>query len=519
MWYGNFETVLTVTLIFSSMIIFAYSLRSLFFIFTIIIIRHKCSIVIKEEKEEGVNTFIYVDEKIDYNYPGNFFPFISILIASYNESIVIERLLSSLSKLSYNHNKFEIIIIDDSDDGTYDILKKWQKAISNLKVIHRQNRDGWKGGALNLGINNLNKNSDIVLIVDADNVLEENTLEKIVRYFRDLEEKEFSTYVIQGYPKSTGIYIENKKSSSSIIQSNKNEVNKEKIDYNNNKNKNNNKNNWVYKGISFRLYQRNLVEFIAKEKLNLPLQITGSLFAVRTIVLKSLRFSHDICEDWDLTLDIYLSEVTNNLLVSVENNFTDYKKFEKINDDRIINNGNKTKNNEKIQKIISFEPTLVSYSEITNKLSSYFRQRMRVSEGHTREFRKRIIKIIENEKLTFLSKTELFFVGLRYAKYIPSMLLVIIDLILLIDQGINNILINDFLKISIGIQGLSLLIYILYNILSLKIRYKFLMRDFDFKDILYLLLLNICTMPAFVVGSFLGFIMPKGNFYRTKRNE
>jgi cellulose synthase/poly-beta-1,6-N-acetylglucosamine synthase-like glycosyltransferase len=363
----------------------------------------------------------------------------------------------------------------------------------------------------------LNKNSDIVLIVDADNVLEENTLEKIVRYLRDLEEKEFSTYVIQGYPKSTGIYIENKKSSSSIIQSNQNEVNKEKIDYNNNKN--NNKNNWVYKGISFRLYQRNLVEFIAKEKLNLPLQITGSLFAVRTIVLKSLRFSHDICEDWDLTLDIYLSEVTNNLLVSVENNFTDHKKFEKINDDRIINNGNKTKNNEKIQKIISFEPTLVSYSEITNKLSSYFRQRMRVSEGHTREFRKRIIKIIENEKLTFLSKTELFFVGLRYAKYIPIMLLVIIDLIILIDQGINSILINDFLKISIGIQGLSLIIYILYNILSLKIKYKFLMRDFDFKDIIYLLFLNICTMPAFVVGSFLGFIRPKGNFYRTKRNE
>ena len=197
------------------MIIFAYSIRSLFFIFTIIINRQKCSIVMKEEKEEGVNTFIYVDEKIDYNYPGKFFPFISILIASYNENIVIERLLLSLSKLSYNHNKFEMIIIDDSDDGTYDILKKWQKAISNLKVIHRQNRDGWKGGALNLGINNLNKNSDIVLIVDADNVLEEDTLEKIVRYFRDLEEKKFSTYVIQGYPKSTGVYIENKKSSSS----------------------------------------------------------------------------------------------------------------------------------------------------------------------------------------------------------------------------------------------------------------------------------------------------------------
>src|SRR5688572_4911358 len=203
----------------------------------------------KEEKKEGENKFNYVDKNRDNNFPANFIPFISILIASYNENIVIEKLLSSLSKLSYKHNKFEIIIIDDSDDGTYDILKKWQKAISNLKVIHRQNRDGWKGGALNLGINNLNKNSDIVLIVDADNVLEEDTLEKIVRYFRDLEEKEFSTYVIQGYPISTGLYIENKKSSSSssIIQSNQNEVNKEKIEYNNNNN--NNENNWVYKGI------------------------------------------------------------------------------------------------------------------------------------------------------------------------------------------------------------------------------------------------------------------------------
>jgi cellulose synthase/poly-beta-1,6-N-acetylglucosamine synthase-like glycosyltransferase len=472
----------------------------------------------KGEKKEGENKFNYVDKNRDNNFPANFIPFISILIASYNENIVIEKLLSSLSKLSYNYDKFETIIIDDSDDGTFDILKNWQKAISNLKVIHRQNRDGWKGGALNLGINNLNKNSDIVLIVDADNVLEEDTLEKIAIYFRDFEEKELSTYVIQGYPKSTGIYIEkkNSSSSSSIIHYNQNEVNKEKIDYNNN---NYNKNNWVSKGISFRLYQRNLVEFIAKEKLKLPLQITGSLFAVRTNILKLLRFSEDICEDWDLTLDIYLSKVTNNLLVSVENNFTDYKNFGKINYDRLNNNSNKTKNNEKIQKIISFKPMLASYSEITNKLSSYFRQRMRVSEGHTREFRKRIKKIIENERITFLSKVELFFVGLRYAKYIPIMFLVIIDVILLIDQGIKSILTNDLFKISIGIQGLSLIIYIIYNILSLKINYKTIAGDFAFKDFIYLLLLNICTMPAFVIGSFLGFIRPKGNFYRTKRNE
>ena len=97
--------------------------------------------------------------------------------------------------------------------------------------------------------------------------------------------------------------------------------------------------------------------------------------------------------------------------------------------------------------------------------------------------------------------------------------MVIIDFFLLFDQGINSILTNDFLKISFGIQGLSLIIYIIYNMLSLKINYKTVTKEFTSKDMVYLLLLNICTIPVFVIGSFLGFIRSKGNFYRTKRNE
>ena len=149
------------------------------------------------------------------------------------------------------------------------------------------------------------------------------------------------------------------------------------------------------------MYQRNLVEFIAKEKLNLPLQITGSLFAIRTIILKAIKFSHDICEDWDLTLDIYLSEVANNLLVSVEHKFAEYKKTRKINYDKINNNSNKTKHNGKIQKIISFRPILISYSEITYNIMPYFRQRMRVSEVIQGVLEK-IIKIVKKWKTDLL---------------------------------------------------------------------------------------------------------------------
>ena len=141
---------------------------------------------------------------------------------------------------------------------------------------------------------------------------------------------------------------------------------------------------------------------------------------------------------------------------------------------------------------------------------------MRVIQG---VLEKKIIKIVKNKRLTFFYKLELFFLGLKYAKYIFIIFLVIIDFFLLLDEGINGILTNDIFKISFGIQGISLIIYIIYNMLSLKINYKTVTKEFTSKDMIYLLLLNICTIPAIVIGSFLGFIRSKGNFYRTKRNE
>src|SRR5215204_3514811 len=489
------------------MIIFAYALRSLFFIFTTIIFWKQFSIVMEEEKL-AINKFFYVDKNIDYNYL-EIFPFISILIASYNESIVIERLLSSISNLSYTHDRFETIIIDDSDNGTFDILKKWQKAIPNLKVIHRQNRDGWKGGALNLGIDNLNKNSDIILVVDADNILEEYTLEKIAIYYRQIQEKEFSVLIIQGYLRSI-IFPENK-NSSMIKPSNNIKIFNEYINCKNN--------NWISQGISFRLYQRNLIEFLAKEKINLPLQITGSLFAIKTNLLKSIRFSHDICEDWDLTLDIYLCEASNNILSFLSNNIDDHTKINLVNN--VYNSGNNgsNKKNKKIKKIIAFEQSLVSYTEITQSIQTYFRQRMRVSEGHTRGFRKRLIKIIKSDRITLLYKLELLFLGLRYAKYIFIMLLILIDLFMLLYLGIDVVLIHNFTKFSIGLQVLSLIIYVIFNLLSLGINHKLGIEGFTIKHIIYLLAVHICTIPAFTIGSLLGFVMSKGNFYRTKRKK
>jgi cellulose synthase/poly-beta-1,6-N-acetylglucosamine synthase-like glycosyltransferase len=426
----------------------------------------------------------------DSNKVIDFFPFISILIASHNEKLVIEKLLSSLSKLSYNHERLEIIIIDDSDDGTYDILNIWQTEIPKLKVIHKKNRTGWKGGALNLGIKTLNKNSDIALIVDADNILEKYTLKKIAKYFLEQQEMGFSVSIVQGFPNPI-VFPTYKKSSSEVKLEDIRHFIHENINNNNSK-------NWVSKGITFRLYQRNIIEFLAKEKLNLPLQITGSLFAITTSLLKSIGLSHDICEDWDLTLDIILCEVSNN--IKSHNEYSNKNK--KIN-----------------KKIITFEPSLVSYTEITKSILTYFKQRMRVSEGHTRGFIIRIIKIIKCDKINLLDKIELFFVGLRYIKYSFIILMISINFFLLSEKGIDGILTNNFIKISLWLQSFSLIIYIIFNLLSLKNAHRIEIEKFEIKYIIYLLGVNIFTIPALTIGSLLGFVRTKGNFYNTIRNE
>ena len=103
-------------------------------------------------------------------------PFISILIASFNEKDIFNKLLYSISKLDYDISKYETIIVDDSIDDTVKILEKWKNQITILKVLYRKKREGWKGGALNEGIEIMNDKSDIALVVDAEKILEKNTL-------------------------------------------------------------------------------------------------------------------------------------------------------------------------------------------------------------------------------------------------------------------------------------------------------------------------------------------------------
>jgi cellulose synthase/poly-beta-1,6-N-acetylglucosamine synthase-like glycosyltransferase len=427
--------------------------------------------------------------------PDDEYPFISILVATHNESLVIERLLKSFAGLTYPTDRFEIIIIDDSTDDTYQKIQSMLTLFRNLKVIHRNNRAGWKGGALNVALEAMDKRASNVLVVDADNILLEDTLERFVSRFIEKQsiynEKGVPVLAIQGFP---------------ISKSNPEADNEWWIKAN--------LGNWVARAIDFRLSQRNMIEFAAKDLLDLPLQITGSLFMIRADVIKSIKFSNDLCEDWDLTINLCCPQPSSADILVRGNTKTERNSHRPANSicfPKPFGVSSRPK--------IIFDKELVSYCEATTDLAAYFRQRMRVSEGHTRGLRRGIRRIAGNKMLSLVDKLELLLNGLQYAKYISVLGIEIINVILILmflsGSYSSQQLINMF-ELSFSLQAGNLVVALVR--ITLAVRICRAVRSYDIKDIMCLLALAAITTPAFVIGSLRGFFQDNGTFYRTRRN-
>ena len=151
---------------------------------------------------------------------------------------------------------------------------------------------------------------------------------------------------------------------------------------------------------------------------------------IRSDLIKQFGFSNDLCEDWELTLDIYF----HSNMTSSDGDEANFNCWRNRNSKKVI-----------------FDPLLVSYCEASTELEPYFRQRMRVSEGHTRAFRRNLIKILTS-KIRLIDKIEFFFIGGQYAKFIPLFALIIMDCTILMSSGIDFIRNNNLLNLTLFIQ-------------------------------------------------------------------
>ena len=116
-------------------------------------------------------------------------PFVTIQLPIYNEKYVVERLLDNIAKIEYPKSKLEIQVLDDSTDDSVAETAARIKALKenglDIQHIRRENREGFKAGALKEGLKIAK--GDFIAIFDADFLPDSDWLKKTVIYFKDEE--------------------------------------------------------------------------------------------------------------------------------------------------------------------------------------------------------------------------------------------------------------------------------------------------------------------------------------------
>ncbi|MCZ6583811.1 MAG: glycosyltransferase family 2 protein [Thaumarchaeota archaeon] len=112
-------------------------------------------------------------------------PTITIQLPIYNEKYVAARLVDAVCAMDYPKDKMQIMILDDSDDETVELLEnlvnKHQKNGYDIIHVRRGTRKGYKAGALKHAMTFTN--TEFVAIFDADFIPPKWYLKKAIPYF------------------------------------------------------------------------------------------------------------------------------------------------------------------------------------------------------------------------------------------------------------------------------------------------------------------------------------------------
>ncbi len=159
--------------------LFEYStLVSLFIFLTVLLIRYFFVLVA---------AYLYLT-KYTFNTVEGYFPFVSIIVPVYNEGKVVLDSIMSLLRLDYSN--YEIIVVNDgSTDNTAEVARTlvgYQAGLyGDVKVSLINKPNGGKARALNAGISY--SKAEIVLCMDGDSQLSEDSVRMAVRHFSDPE--------------------------------------------------------------------------------------------------------------------------------------------------------------------------------------------------------------------------------------------------------------------------------------------------------------------------------------------
>jgi cellulose synthase/poly-beta-1,6-N-acetylglucosamine synthase-like glycosyltransferase len=302
-------------------------------------------------------------------------PFVSIQLPFYNEKNVARRIIQACSEIDYPN--FEVVIADDSRDETIDILKEFSGRRDGpmIKIVHRKDRTGFKGGALQKALDFMDPRTEYVVVLDADFIPPPDILRRFLWYFEgqngnDSHENgnnhRLADQVLSHYENGDNEDLYERvdewfeRRRIGVVQGyqlhylNKNE-------------------NWITKGVRVEYSGGYMVERVAEEFFGALKMITGSVFMIRADVLRKLGWTHSITEDWDLTLRMYLEG---------------YK--------------------------VLYTPLIQAPAEIPTTIRALARQRMRWAEGHTFAVKKYFWDVLRSHDLTGREKLEFLYFAPYY---------------------------------------------------------------------------------------------------------
>jgi len=114
-------------------------------------------------------------------------PLVTVQLPVYNERYVVERLMQAVSELDYPRELLQVQLLDDSNDDSRDLVDRKAEELRaaglDIEVLRREDRVGYKAGALAYGLKRAR--GEFLFILDADFVPSPGILKSTVHYFTD----------------------------------------------------------------------------------------------------------------------------------------------------------------------------------------------------------------------------------------------------------------------------------------------------------------------------------------------
>src|SRR5262245_14423038 len=134
--------------------------------------------------------YLYMTNKDKEPQPGPVLdpmPVVTIQLPLFNEMYVADRLIDAVCRIEYPRERLEIQVLDDSTDETTTVASQAVRRFAahgvDVKYFHRADRQGYKAGALEAGMNVAR--GEFIAIFDADFIPTSDFLVRLMPHFRD----------------------------------------------------------------------------------------------------------------------------------------------------------------------------------------------------------------------------------------------------------------------------------------------------------------------------------------------